>query len=159
MQDRDLIMQEVGEDAPTVSEVADKLADQDLKKESEETEQGSLVEAQDGTRRELTGPKTRALRGYLWRPALLLPSSPNLVLTTWRNTWKTLTGRPSASMGSASVDEVVREPRVAPTDHRQLLLPSKNVLPDARVVTGTTRFPIQTTDLTFPCLVSRGRLI
>jgi hypothetical protein len=109
--------------------------------------------------RELTGLRTRALRGYLWKPASLLPSFPNLVLTTWRNTWETVTGRPSASVGSASVDEVVREPRVAPTDNRQPLLPSRDVLSEPRVVTGTTRFPIQTTDLTFPCLVSRGRLI
>jgi hypothetical protein len=192
-------MQEVGPDAPTVSEVAKKLAGQNLEKGSEESvadiiaqvqedsltgnkrrlsrgffgrpgwpKKGSLVEAQDETRRELTRPGTRALGEHLWRstPLSLLPSFPSpvperqtsLVLRTWENTWGTLTGRSSASVENASVDEVVREPRVAPTDSRQPLLPSKNVLPKPRVVTGTIRFPIQTTDLTFLYLVSRGRL-
>jgi hypothetical protein len=56
------------------------------------------------------------------------------------------------------MDEVVREPRVAPTDNRQPLLPSKDVLPEPHVTTGTIGFPIPTTDLTFLYLVSRGKL-
>jgi hypothetical protein len=56
------------------------------------------------------------------------------------------------------VDEVVRDPRVAPTGSGQPLLPSKDAPPDPRVVTGTIRFPIPTTDLTFLYLVSRGKL-
>jgi hypothetical protein len=72
--------------------------------------------------------------------------------------WETLTGRPSANVGSASVDEVVREPRVAPTDNMQPLLPSKDVLPRPHVGTGTVGFSIPTIDLTFLYLVSRGKL-
>jgi hypothetical protein len=47
---------------------------------------------------------------------------------------------------------------VAPNDSRQPLLPSKDVLPGPCVVTGTIRFPIPTTDLTFLYIVSRGKL-
>jgi hypothetical protein len=56
------------------------------------------------------------------------------------------------------VDEVVKEPRVAPTDSRQPLLPSRDVLPQPHVVTGKFSFPVTITDLTFLYLVSRGEL-
>jgi hypothetical protein len=80
------------------------------------------------------------------------------LLRTWRNTWKKLTGRPSASVEYASVDEVVREPRVAPTSSRQPLLQSRDVLPEPHVVTGKFSFPVTIIYLTFVYLVSRGEL-
>jgi hypothetical protein len=61
-------------------------------------------------------------------------------------------------VGNASVDEVVREPRVAPTSSRQPLLQSRDVLPEPHVVTGKLSFPVTITDLTFLYLVSRGEL-
>jgi hypothetical protein len=61
-------------------------------------------------------------------------------------------------VGNASVDEVVREPRVAPTSSRQPLLQSRDVLPVPHVVTDKLSFPVTTTDLTFLYLVSRGEL-
>jgi hypothetical protein len=67
-------------------------------------------------------------------------------------------GRPSASVENASVDEVVKEPRVASTSSRQPLLQSKNVLSEPHVVTGKFSFPVMTTDLTFLYLVSREEL-
>jgi hypothetical protein len=69
-----------------------------------------------------------------------------------------LTGRPSASVENASVDEVVREPRVAPTSSRQPLLQSRDVLPEPHMVTGKLSVPVTTTYLTFLYLVSRGEL-
>jgi hypothetical protein len=74
-------------------------------------------------------------------------------------TWEKLTGRPSASVGNASVDEVVREPRVTPTSNRQPLLQPRDVLPEPHVVTGRFSFPVTTIDLTFLYLVSRGELM
>jgi hypothetical protein len=56
------------------------------------------------------------------------------------------------------VDEVVREPRVAPTSSRQPLLQSRDVLPEPHVVTGKFSFPVTIIDLTFLYLVSRGEL-
>jgi hypothetical protein len=80
------------------------------------------------------------------------------LLRTWRNTWETLTGRPSASVGNASMDEVVREPRVAPTLSRQLLWQSRDVLPEPHVATSKPSFSVTTTNLNFFHLVSRGEL-
>jgi hypothetical protein len=73
-----------------------------------------VVKYHDRSRRELTRATRRALKRHLLRTT---PLPTLLLLRTWRSTWETLTGRPSASVGSASVDEVVREPRVAPTDY------------------------------------------
>jgi hypothetical protein len=81
-----------------------------------------------------------------------------LLLRTWRNTWEKLTGRPSASVGNASVDEVVKEPIVAPTSSRQPLLQPRDVLLEPHVVTGKFSFPVTTTDLTFLYLVTRGEV-
>jgi hypothetical protein len=97
----------------------------------------------------------RALERHLPRTTPLLTL---LLLRTWRSTWEKLAGRPSASVGNASVDEMVREPRVAPTSSRQPLLQSSDVLPELHVVTGKFSFPVTTTDLTFLYLVSRGEL-
>jgi hypothetical protein len=47
---------------------------------------------------------------------------------------------------------------VAPTSSRQPLLQSRDVLPEPHMVTGKFSFPVQTTDLTFFYLVSRGEL-
>jgi hypothetical protein len=99
--------------------------------------------------------EARALERHLPRTTSL-PTL--LLLRTWRGTWEKLTGRPSASMGNASVNEVVRESRVASTSSRQPLLQSRDVLPEPHVVTGKFSFPVTTTDLTFLYLVSRGEL-
>jgi hypothetical protein len=99
--------------------------------------------------------EARALERHLPRTT---PLPTLLLLRTWWNTWEKLTERPSASVGNASVDEVVREPRVAPPSSRQPLLQSKDVLPEPHVVTGRFSFPVMTTDLTFLYLVSRGEL-
>jgi hypothetical protein len=107
------------------------------------------------SRRELTRVEARALERHLPRTT---PLPMLLLLRTWRNTWEKLTGRPSASVGNASVDEVVGEPRVAPTNSRQPLLQSRDVLPEPHVVTGKLSFPVTITDLTFLYLVSRGEL-
>jgi hypothetical protein len=74
---------------------------------------GSVAKYHDKSRRELTRAKRRALKRHLLRRT---PLPTLLLLRTWRSTWETLTRRPSASVGSASVDEVVREPRVASTE-------------------------------------------
>jgi hypothetical protein len=117
---------------------------------------GSVAKYHGRSRRELTRAKRRALKRHLLQTT---PLPTLLLLRTWRSTWETLTGTwPSASVGSASVDGVVREPRVAPTDNRQPLLPSKDVLSEPHVGTETVGFPIPTTDLTFLYLVSRGKL-
>jgi hypothetical protein len=116
---------------------------------------GSVAKYHDRSRRELTRAKRRALKRHLLRTT---PLPTLLLLRTRRSTWETPTGRPNASVGSASVDKVVTEPRVAPTDNGQPLLPSKDVLPEPHVTTGTIGFPIPTTDLTFLYLVSRGKL-
>jgi hypothetical protein len=97
--------------------------------------------------------EVRALERHLPRTT---PLPTLLLLRTWRSTWEKLTGRPSASVGNASMDEVVREPRVAPTSSRQPLLQSRDVLPEPHVVTGKFTFPVTTIDLTFLYLVSRG---
>jgi hypothetical protein len=82
--------------------------------------------------------EARALERHLPRTTPL----PTLLLRrTRRNTWKKLTGRPSANVENASVDEVVREPRVAPTSSRQPLLQSRDVLSEPHVVNGQTQFP------------------
>jgi hypothetical protein len=52
IQDGDLIMQEAGGDAPTVTKEADKLADQDLEKESEETVTEISARVQEETDKE-----------------------------------------------------------------------------------------------------------
>jgi hypothetical protein len=93
--------------------------------------------------------EARALEGHLSETT---PLSTLLLLRTWRNTWETLTERPSASVGNSSVEKVVRKPRVVPIDSRQPLLPSRDV------VKCKFSFPVQTTDLTFLYLVSRGEL-
>jgi hypothetical protein len=65
--------------------------------------------------------------------------------------------KPKRKRGNASVDEVVKEPRVAPISSRQPLLQSRDVLLEpGHVVTGKFSFPVTTTDLTFLYLVSRG---
>jgi hypothetical protein len=99
--------------------------------------------------------EARALERHLPRTT---PLPTQLLVRTWRNTWEKLTGRPGASVGNASVDEVVREPRVAPNNSRQPLLQSRNVLPEPHVVTGNLNYPVTITDLTFLYLVSRGEL-
>jgi hypothetical protein len=107
------------------------------------------------SRRELTRVEAQALERHLPRTT---PLPTLLLLKTWRSTWEKLTGRPSASVKNASVDEVVREPRVAPISSRQPLLQSMDVLPEPHVVTGKFSSPVTTTDLTFLYLVSRGEL-
>jgi hypothetical protein len=92
----------------------------------------SWAEEDNRRRQELTRVEARALERHLPRTT---PLPTLLLLRTWRSTWKKLTGRPSASVGNASVDEVVREPRVAPTSSRQPLLQSRDVLPEPHVVT------------------------
>jgi hypothetical protein len=52
MQDGDIIMGEGDHNAPTVSEVAKKLADQDLEKESEETVAEIIARVQEETDKE-----------------------------------------------------------------------------------------------------------
>jgi len=56
------------------------------------------------------------------------------------------------------VDEVVREPSQAPTDSRQPLLSTPNALGGSSEVIRIAVSQIQTLGLTFPYLVSRGRL-
>jgi hypothetical protein len=107
------------------------------------------------SKRKLTRVEARALERHLPRST---PLSTLLLLRTWRNTWGKVTEMPSASVENASVDEVVREPRAAATGSRQPLLQSRDVLPEPHVVTGKFSFPVQTTDLTFLYLVSRGEL-
>jgi hypothetical protein len=182
MQDGDIIMGKGGQNGPAVSEVAKQLAKQDLEGGASETASAiielrlsatarrsprssfggpslprlvSWAEGPNRSGRKLTRVEARALEGHLPRTT---PLPTLLMLRTWRSTWETLTGRPSASVGSASVDEVVREPIVAPTDSRQPLLPSGDVLPEPHVVTGKLSFPVTITDLTFLYLVSRGEL-
>jgi hypothetical protein len=99
--------------------------------------------------------EARAWERHLPRTTPLLTL---LLLRTWKNTWDKLTGRPSASVGNASVDEVAREPKMAPTGSRQPLLQSRDVLSEPHMVTSKFSFPITTTDLTFLYLVSRGEL-
>jgi hypothetical protein len=60
-------------------------------------------------------------------------------------------------VGSVSVAVEVREPRLAPTDSRQPLLPSRDVPPLLSVSRGGPGFPTPITVLTFSSLVSRGR--
>jgi hypothetical protein len=107
------------------------------------------------SRRELTRVEAKALERH---PPRTTPLPTLLLLRTWRSTWEKLTGRPSVSVENASVDEVVREPRVAPISSRQPLLQSRDVLPEPHVVTGKFSFPVTTTDLTFLYLVSREKL-
>jgi hypothetical protein len=104
---------------------------------------------------ELTRGEAKALERHLPRTT---PLPTLLLLRTRRSTWEKLTGRPSASVENASVDEVVREPRVAPTSSRQPLMQSRVVLPEPHVTTGKFSFPVTTIDLTFLYLVSRGEL-
>jgi hypothetical protein len=99
--------------------------------------------------------EARALERHLPRTT---PLSTLLLRRTWSITWEKLTRRPSAIMENASVDEVVRKPRLAPTSSRQPLLQSRDVLPEPHVVTGKFNFLVTTTDLTFLYLVSRGEL-
>jgi hypothetical protein len=178
-------MGEGGLNAPAVSDVAKQFAKQDLKggaarppvPSSNASRRRSSTTARRSPRssfaspslprlvgwakspnmsgRELTRVEARALEGHLPRTT---PLPMLLLLRTWKNTWETLTGRPSASVGSASVDEVVKEPRVAPTDSRQPLLSSRDVLSEPHVVTGKFSFPVTITDLTFLYLVSREEL-
>jgi hypothetical protein len=116
---------------------------------------GSWAEGPNRSGQELPQVEVRALNRHL--PSTI-PLPTLLLLRTWRKTWEMLIGRPSASVGSASMDKVVREPRVAPTVSRQPLLPSRDVLPEPHVVTGKFNFPVTITDLTFLYLVSRGEL-
>jgi hypothetical protein len=186
MQNGDTIMGKGGPNAPSVSEVAKRLAEQDLQgggsktaiaiigrvtteaindrrkvaktflRQSKLAKSGTSWAGKDNrSRRKMTRVETRALERHLPRTT---PLPTLLLLRTWRNTWEKLTGRPSASVGNASVDEVVREPRVAPTSSRQPLLQSRDVLSKPHVVTGKFSFPVTTTDLTFLYLVSRGEL-
>jgi hypothetical protein len=185
MQNGDIIMGEGDQNAPAVSEVAKQLAKQDLEGGASETasaiieritikviddrkkvaknflRQSKLAKAGKlgrGPQQERTGAAGGGGQGLGQALAENNPAVDAVVVRTWRNTWETLTGRPSASVGSASVDEVVRESRMAPTDSRQPLLPSRDVLPEPHVVTGKFNFPVTITDLTFLYLVSRGEL-
>src|SRR6476469_9115666 len=131
-------------------------------------EQGSLAEGNYRTGRTLQGLQPRTRKGDLPRPTLPPPSlslsgpvlrrQASLVPRTWGNTLESRPGRASASVGSASVDEVVREPSQAPTDSRQPLLPTPNALGGLSDVIRIAVSQIQTLGLTFPYLVSRGRL-
>jgi hypothetical protein len=147
-------MGEGDQNAPAVSDVANQLAKQDLEGGASETvsaiidrittevindrkkdaetslHQSKLAKAGKlgkGPQQKRTGADEGGGQGLGGAPAENNPAPTLLLLRTWRNTWETLTGRPSVE--SASVDEVVREPRVAPTDSRQPLLPSRDVLP------------------------------
>jgi hypothetical protein len=184
MQDGDLVMGERGQDAPSVSEVAKQLAGQNLEKEVSQSVGatlnvslprtprtgrrlpgslldkpslpglGSVAKDHDRSNRELTRAQARALKGYLLGttplPVLLLPR-------TWKNTWEMPTGRSSASVKSVSVAVEVREPRTAPTDNKQPLLPSKDAPPRLSVSEGVPGFQIPITGLISSFLASRGR--
>jgi hypothetical protein len=184
MQDGDIIMGKGGQNAPAVSEVAKQLAKQDLECGAIETasaiieritteviddrkkvakkflRQSKLAKAGKlgrGPQQERTRADEGGGQGLERAPAENNPAADAVVAEDVEE-HETLTGRPTASVGIASVDEVVREPRVAPTDSRQPLLPSRDVLPEPHVVTGKLSFPVTIIDLTFLYLVSRGEL-
>jgi hypothetical protein len=174
MQDgEDAFMHQGGSQAPTPSNVAKKLAQQNLAAggtENTEAFNAHIVDkaleehgkklakrearAAEKAEKALNKERARADRvqdtGPEGAPAGVDPR-------TWRNTWGKPTGRPSANVGSVSVAVEVREPRLAPTDSRQPMLLSRDVLPPLSVSRGGPGFPIPITVLTFCSLVSRGR--
>jgi hypothetical protein len=186
MQDGDTIMGEGGPNAPSVSEVAKRLAEQDLQGGGSETASAIIecvtteaINDQRKVAKTFLRKSKLAKSGKLGRgrqqkhrtgadegggegpgeaPARNHPAADAVVAEDVESTWEKLTRRPSASVENASVDEVVKEPRVAPTSSRQPLLQSRDVLPEPHVVTGKFSFPITKTDLTFLYLVSRGEL-
>jgi hypothetical protein len=185
MQDGDIIMGENGQNAPAVFEVAKQLAKQDLEAGASETisaiiervttevindrkkvakkflHQAKLVKA--GKMVKEPQPKRKGAdegegQGLGGAPAGNNHAADAVVAEDVEEHVGDADGKAKRKRGSASVDEVVREPRVAPTSSTQPLLPSKDVLLEPHVITGKFSFPVTTIDLTFLYLVSREEL-
>jgi hypothetical protein len=183
MQDKDTIMGEGGQNAPGVSEVAKQLAKQDLGAGASETvsaiiervtthviqdrkkvakrfvQQAKLVKARKRGKvpqQKQAGPDEGKAQGLEEAPVENDPAAGAAVAKDVEEHVGDSDGKAKRKRGKRKRGRDGQ--RVAPTDNRQPLLPSKDVLPEPRVVTGTIRFPIPTTYLTFLYLVSRGKL-
>jgi hypothetical protein len=189
MQDgEDEFMHEGGSEAPTPSNVAEKLVQQDIGKDgTENTDAFRERVADEIVQRELARREAREARkaekalnkecaradgvkgtGPEGAPARVDPATAVAVVARPGNEASSkpkdveehvgeANGKAKRKRGYVSVAVEVREPRLAPTDSRQPLLPSRDVPPQLSVSGGGPGFPTPITVLTFSFLVSRER--
>jgi hypothetical protein len=115
--------------------------------------------------RELTESRARAQREHLFRvdpaTAVAVVARPGNEASSKPQDVEEhvgeANGKANANAGSVSVAVEVREPRLAPTDSRQPLLPSRDVPPQLGVSRGALGFPTPIIVLTSSFLVIRER--
>jgi hypothetical protein len=161
-------MGEGGPNAPCVSEVVKRLEEKDLQGGGSETASaiiervttGAILDRRKvaktflcqsklaksgklgrGRQQKQTGADEGGGQGPGETPAKNHPAADAVVAEDVEEHVRKADGRPSASVRNASVDEVVREPRVAPTSSRQPLLQSRKRPSGAPRGNGQIQFP------------------